>query len=143
MPTFALLIALGCPPSGAALYAPHIAYLAPRLGIETDQASAVLVSESHCRPWVRSHAGDVGGWQLRPGAATVERHAYTEEQLRRPSVSTWLALRWMAYGRAKCGPGLLMLGWYGSGKCSGGKRYARRVLARIARAQRQIAMEAP
>ena len=43
MPTFALLIALGCPPSGAALYAPHIAYLAPRLGIETDQASAVLV----------------------------------------------------------------------------------------------------
>ena len=143
MPTFALLIALGCPPSGAALYAPHIAYLAPRLGIETDQASAVLVSESHCRPWVRSHAGDVGGWQLRPGAATVERHAYTEEQLRRPSVSTWLALRWMAYGRAKCGPGLLMLGWDGSGKCSGGKRYARRVLARIARAQRQIAMEAP
>ena len=143
MPTFALLIALGCPPSGAALYAPHIAYLAPRLGIETDQASAVLVSESHCRPWVRSHAGDVGGWQLRPGAATVERHAYTEEQLRRPSVSTWLALRWMAYGRAKCGPGLLMLGWYGSGKCSGGKKYARRVMARIARAQRQLAMGAP
>jgi len=143
MDVLALLISLGCPPSGAALYAPHIAYLAPRMGIETDQASAVLVSEGHCNPFARSRGGDVSAWQLRPGAATLGKHTYSEEQLRRPSISTWLALRWMAYGRAKCGPGLLMLGWYGSGKCSGGKKYARRVMARIARAQRQLAMGAP
>jgi hypothetical protein len=135
MPIYLLLLALGCSPSGAALYAPHVSYWAPRFGVDEDIAAAVLARESHCRPWVQSRAGDHGGWQLRPGAATLGKHAYTEEQLHMPSISTVLALRWLAIGREKCGP-LLMLGWYGSGKC-GPTKYAKRIKARLARAKRQ------
>jgi len=135
MTTFALLLALGCPALGASLFAPHLDFWAPRFGVDRDVAAVVLARESHCRPWVQSRAGDHGGWQLRPGAATLGKHTYTEDQLHMPSISTVLALRWMAIGRDKCGP-LLMLGWYGSGKCKPTK-YAKRIKARLARAKRQ------
>ena len=139
MPTYLLLLALGCTPANAAMYAPHVAYWSARMGIDEGQAAAVLTSESHCRPWVRSHGGDFGGWQLRRGAATMGKHRYSEEQLHMPSLSTFLALRWMALGRDRCGPGPLMLGWYGSGKCGHGKKYARRVMHRLAHAQDKLA----
>ena len=133
MDVLALLLALGCPALGASMFAPHVDALAPQFGIPADVAAAVLVAESHCNPRARSRGGDVSAWQIRPGAATMGRHTYAEEQLRQPGLSTLLALRWMAEGRRKCG--LLWLGFYATGKCVS-TQYAKRIKAKLARAKR-------
>lgn len=135
-----LLIALGCTPGNAAIWSPHLEALAPQFGLAPELAAAVLASESVCRARARGARGEVGGFQILRGASTPGQTRWLRDDvLELPGVNATLGLRRLAASRDACkGPPLAWLSEYNSGKCAGPTGYARKIHARLHRAQRKL-----
>lgn len=136
-----LLIALGCSPTNAAIWSAHLETLAPQFGLTAELAAAVLASESMCRPRIYGTRGEVGGFQILRGAATPgQTKRLDDETLMLPGVNAYLGLRWLAKNRDACGgPSKRWLAGYNSGHCDGPTVYARKIHARLHRAQKRLA----
>lgn len=95
---------------------------------------AVMRVESHCRMEARGRDGEVCAFQLRGRA----RNGLSRAQLRDPATCIETGARWLAMMVTWAGSLGEGLGAYNTGKLGAGKRYARKVMAMVARAWRAI-----
>jgi hypothetical protein len=95
---------------------------------------AVMRVESRCRMDVTGAAGERCAFQLRG----VARNGRTRAELSDPATCIDTGARWLALCEVWCGGVARGLGAYNSGNCGKSRRYARKVLAMMARAWRAI-----
>ena len=97
---------------------------------------AVMAVESGCRMDAVGAAGEVCAMQL----LGVARNGNSRQALAGdPALCIATGARWLSLREADCGGGLFLgLSGYNARTCQGGKRYARKVLARISRIWRLI-----
>src|SRR5512147_289021 len=121
-----------CP--GNAHLAPHVdeaahRYLVPRLTLV-----AMIYCESRCEPDAVGKAGEVGLMQL----MGVARNGLSRRQLLDPRTNILTGARWLALREVDCRGQLAGLSGYNARHCSGGRRYARRVMDVVERVRREI-----
>lgn len=90
---------------------------------------AVMAVESNCRMDAVGAAGEVCAMQL----LGVARNGNSKRELRDPSTCIDTGARWLALREVDCGGLFLGLSGYNARTCGGGKGYARKVLAAVAR----------
>ena len=91
---------------------------------------ALMSVESDCRMDVVGARGEVCAFQL----LGVAKNGYTKRALQTsPALCVATGARWLALREIDCGGLFLGLSGYNARTCQGGKRYARKVMARIAR----------
>lgn len=97
---------------------------------------SIMARESGCRMDVVGAHGEVCAMQLR-GAA---RNGHSRRALQRdPALCIDTGARWLALRMVDCaGLGVLSIGGYNARECRHGKRYARKVLATVARVWREM-----
>jgi hypothetical protein len=97
---------------------------------------ALMAVESDCRMDVVGSHGEVCAFQL----LGVARNGHRKRELQtNPALCIATGARWLALREVDCGGLFLGLSGYNARTCQGGKRYARKVLARIAKFWRTIA----
>jgi soluble lytic murein transglycosylase-like protein len=129
----ALVIALCGEPSAqlAEQISPTIAWESARTGIDARVAVAVMRSESGCRPGALGRRGEVGLFQVKPGATVARFCKDLRRRLWDPLANVECGMRVLAAYRRRCGGGpRRWLSLY-SGRSCGPSRYGRVVMARL------------
>jgi soluble lytic murein transglycosylase-like protein len=121
-----------CP--GREYLAPHVDAAARRYLLHPVLLVAVMRTESHCRMDVVGRAGERCAFQVRG----VARNGRSNAELRDPATCIDTGARWLAMMLTWANGLSDGLGAYNTGKKGHGKRYARKVLAYLARAWRAI-----
>jgi len=121
-----------CP--GSESLASHVDASARRYLQHPVRLVAIMRVESHCRMDVRGAAGESCAFQLHG----VARNGRTRAQLRDPATCIDTGARWLALCEVWCSGLVSGLGAYNSGHCGRSKRYARKVLAMVAKAWKAI-----
>lgn len=130
-------LAILCPK--AMHLAPHVEAAARRHMQRQAVLVAIMAVESNCRMDVVGAAGEVCAFQLLGTA----RNGHSKRALAsNPGLCITTGARWLSLREVDCG-GTLFLGLsgYNARTCQGGKRYARKVLAKVAQIWREIARQ--
>lgn len=104
-------------------------YLVPRLHLV-----AVIWVESRCRPGAIGLIGEVGLMQLHGVAA----NGLGLFELVQPRANILTGARWLSLRERDCGGQVPGLSGYNARTCTGGHRYARKVLAVVKRIRKEI-----
>jgi soluble lytic murein transglycosylase-like protein len=132
--TTELAISVLCGPSATYL-APHVDAASRRYLVDRVLLVAIMARESGCRPHVIGKHGDIGLMQLRG----VARNGLSRRALLDPRTNLMTGARWLALRSRDCAAlGVLSIGGYNARECRHGKRYARKVLATVFRAWREM-----
>jgi|ERR1035437_4295235 hypothetical protein len=102
---------------------------------------ALIFTESTCNPLAIGHEvrGRVGVGLGQPLTNSPAANGLTRSQLLDPRKNIDASAKWLAAMTVLCGDDLLLgFGAYASGKCSGGRQYAKRMARTIARIWRAI-----
>jgi hypothetical protein len=129
-----------CPKATA--LAPHVEAAARQHMQRPVVLVALMAVESNCRMDAVGAAGEVCAMQLRG----VARNGHSKRALAsNPALCVATGARWLSLREVDCGGGLFLgLSGYNARTCGGGKKYARKVLARVAQIWKAIAkMGAP
>ena len=127
-------VAILCPKH--AELAPMIERVADSRRVDPVLLTAVVFSESSCNANAIGSHGEVGLGQIMPSGPAA--NGLTRAQLRGPETNLDATARWLAACSVQCGGDLgLALGAYNSGGCVR-SRYARRVLALVAKVWRTM-----
>jgi len=125
-------IAAVCP--GREYLASHVdeaarRYLVPRLHLV-----AMIWCESRCRPGAIGRIGEVGLMQLHGVAA----NGLGLFELVQPRANILTGARWLGLRERDCGGQVAGLSGYNARTCRGGNRYARKVMAVVARIRKTL-----
>jgi hypothetical protein len=110
--------------------APHVDAAARQYMVHSVTLVAIMAKESDCRMDVVGAHGERCAMQLRG----VARNGHSGKALAAsPALCIATGARWFALRQVDCGGGLFLgLSGYNAKTCQGGKRYARKVLAKVA-----------
>ena len=125
-----------CPYRGAKAFAPFIDAASRRYMLHPVTIVAVMRVESVCFPDVHSKAWATGLMQILPWGPARNKLSWAE--LFDPETNIHTGARWLAMMSTWCGSLHRGLGAYATGKCDRGHRYARKVMAVVARIRRSI-----
>jgi hypothetical protein len=92
---------------------------------------AIMKKESNCNMNAIGASGEVCAMQIMPRGPARNKH--TPKELKNPKVCITTGARWLALREVKCGGLFLGLSGYNSRTCTGGKKYAKRVMDIIKR----------
>ena len=120
-------IAVVCP--GREHLAAHVDEAARRYMVPRLHLVAMIWHESRCSAVAIGKAGEVGLMQL----LGVARNGLTRRRLLDPRTNILTGARWLSLREVDCGGKAAGLSGYNARSCSGGMRYARRVLATVRR----------
>jgi len=121
-----------CP--GNAHLAEHVDEAARRYMVPRLHLVAMIWCESRCVPGAIGKAGEIGLLQL----LGVARNGLSRKALLDPRTNILTGARWLSLRERDCGGQVAGLSGYNARFCSGGKRYARRVLAVVASIRRTL-----